>query len=182
MRNHPKAPLHMAVVAMVTMGLVSTTWGVDYTQLNAGNYQEYAAWMRYRIEGKSEWQEGMFRSISARGLIFADHADAPLDTLPLAALNAVELDRGMHVEFSRVLFFPIMGILAGGLVARATTESRHCETFCLPLEGLIGAGVGAALGLAFALIPVRDWERVHGEQPRRTNPWSSRDPMLNIRF
>ena len=40
MRNHPKAPLHMAVVAMVTMGLVSTTWGVDYTQLNAGNYQE----------------------------------------------------------------------------------------------------------------------------------------------
>lgn len=46
MRNHPMASLHMAVVTMVTLGLVNPARGVDYMRLNAGNYQEYAAWSR----------------------------------------------------------------------------------------------------------------------------------------
>jgi hypothetical protein len=67
--------------------------------------------VRYRLDAKADWQMGMFQSISAHGLVFAAHAEAPLDTLPLIALNAVELDHGKHMDGSRVPFFTIVGFL-----------------------------------------------------------------------
>jgi len=142
--------------------------------------------VRYRLDANADWQIGMFQSISAQGLVFATHAEAPLDTLPLIALNAVELDRGKHVDGSRFLFLSTLGFLFGGVIGALWSEPVDCVDICFVVvnePALIGAGVGLAIGLGVGLIPVRQWERVHGgPEPRRSNPWSSRGLVVKYRF
>ena len=136
--------------------------------------------VRYRLEGERQWQLGFFQSISAHELVFTAEETAPLDTLPLSALNAVDLHRGNHVSGSRVLFFTVVGILAGGLMGAAVAP-EDCGTSCVG-DILIGPIVGCAVGLGLGLIPVTEWERVHGEPVRRSNPWSSRGLVVKYRF
>ena len=57
--------------------------------------------VRYRLEGERHWQMGFFQSISAHELVFTANETASLDTLPLSALNAVELHGGNHVSGSK---------------------------------------------------------------------------------
>jgi len=139
--------------------------------------------VRYRLDAKADWQMGMFQSISAHGLVFAANADAPLDTLPLVALNAVELDRGKHVVGGRVLFFTIVGFFAGGLIGAAATPDCIGECWMPDFRPLlIGVGVGSAMGASLGFIPVRKWERVHGESEGRSNAWPSSSLIVKHRF
>ena len=143
--------------------------------------------VRYRLEGERHWQLGFFQSISAHGLVFVANETAPLDTLPLSALDVVELHRGNHVSGSKVLFFTTIGFFAGGLIGVAAGCSGGvCDgEAAIGAYGALAAGaaVGVGASLVVGLIPVTRWERVHGdaEQPR-SGPWSSRGLVVKYRF
>jgi hypothetical protein len=139
--------------------------------------------VRYRLEGERQWQLGFFQSISAHDLVFTADETAPLDTLPLSAMNAVDLHRGLHVSGSKVLFFTTIGFFAGGLfrVARICADGG-CYGWGALGAFATGGEIGAAAGLAVGLIPVTEWERVHGDPERRSNAWPRSSLIVKYRF